>query len=1126
MYDVVAEMTVSPLVRALEYPPECPDGACPVTWGMNHMRLAPVWRAAAAAAAAAAAPGADPALAATRRTAMVIDTGVAFGHFDFTASGTSIMAEQSVTFNSGRFAMSATPGFDDGNGHGTHVAGTMAAGWGAGDDARGIAGVTGRARVASCRFLADSGTGVNADATRCIQHATATKAFVINASYGGGTSGADYLATRQALLNFCASGGVFVAAAGNDGVKVGSNSFPANFAGQAGLECVVSVAALAANGSLVEWSNWGPNVGLAAPGHLIASDWIPGAGLLSGRTPPGLPELAGTNKAWATISGTSMAAPHVAGAVLLLGNAFPLATGLEVLNCLTSSAARRVSANPSNGAQTVGGGMADADAAYKCLQARSAGGALACSAERTVVRLRRNETGCDGLAAVPASAYYLPAAAPLSFSPAGPYAPGEHNVTVSASGGYGASCAALFSVLPCELECAGNLEVYQLDKTDNSCPAGLPLPSWAVWAPPGVAVSFDPPGPLYPYGKNVIAATPDDPLRGGCSVVYQINPCRIACPSVVTGSLRSGARCLESAPFPEGAIGKPAGVAVALAPAGPFFGGKNYSVVAIPSNNANICRIRLIMPLCVPPPTNCSAAPVVVDLKSAGRCPAPNTAAALPVGAVSAPPGAAVELSPAGPYPPGEHDVTATPDNGAPSCTVALKVVGCDAMAPPVPSSPSPPPPAPSSPSPPPPPPPSICAAGTQSVDLAVASGTNSCAGGATALPAGAVTAPAGATVAYAPPAPWKAGTWLVVATPSNGGKPCSVSLAVKACPPPPTPLACAEQVARRLDAATTGCDGAAVPVSELVLGAPAGAPLSAAPPGPYSPGETLVRVTAGSEACDARVSVAACLAACAPLTAPADLGLCSAASLPPGFALASSAGRTAVSLAATPPGPWPVGTTGVSVVALYDGGAVSAPSAACALTVADAQPPLVADTQACLYPSAAGRPYAPSSKCFGTRELLGASDNCGGDSGVQVSVLGCANVSPAGSAAAACTATATGVCVSLRNLPQGRSTPRVVRARLRATDAAGNSADATAEIRVFGRRGSDASCLRIARANARAGATPPASLVQRKAPPPPPQQPGGAGGGGGGGAPAPAPAPSPRVPRRGVVIRSMNDGR
>jgi hypothetical protein len=116
VYDSIATMSVSSRMRPLEIPdPECaPDGLCPAMWGMDKMRVASVWKRLAAVPAAGA--------AATARSAMVIDTGIAFEHFDFTTGGSSIVREDSITFNAARYQMSPVPGFDEGNGHGTHVA--------------------------------------------------------------------------------------------------------------------------------------------------------------------------------------------------------------------------------------------------------------------------------------------------------------------------------------------------------------------------------------------------------------------------------------------------------------------------------------------------------------------------------------------------------------------------------------------------------------------------------------------------------------------------------------------------------------------------------------------------------------------------------------------------------------------------------------------------------------------------------------------------------------------------------------------------------------------------------------------------------------------------------------------
>jgi len=1120
-------MSTSPRIYPAELPGECPNGACPASmYNMEMINAPKLW------ARLAAVPNADPALA-TARFAMVIDSGVWFGHDDFAPSGTTtIDRDLSRTFNSEGALMTdgGIGGNDEAQGHGTHVAGILAAGWGGGD-ARAIAGVAGRARLASCRIFADyQGLGtVSAntfDELSCIDLAAGSRAFVVN--YSGGTyyvAGSTALeAMRAAVTRFCASGGVFVAAAGNDGRDFARDPFyPAAFAGQPGLECVVAVAAVARGGYMPYFSNYGAAVRIAAPGDHTRSDWVQAEGSLRDGGSLGGLELAGTTRAYVSIPGTSMAAPHVAGAALLLGNAFPRATGGQVRGCLEASGVPRPLGDgagaggggedefPPNEEGFISGGLLDVDAAYDCVAERLAGGTTCLP--NYVVDVGRGDLGLacgDALPAVPPAAYAggKPGVS-YAFDPPGPYPADNVGRTIRVRPLDGSARCALFGfrVKPCALRCAADpVDVYHNATAPAPCaPAGAPFPAGAaaaaaaavVVAPPGITYTVHPPGPYPPNRPGTltrVTITPSNsPASPSCAAELNVVPCGVRCPVGVVrvdqdanGGSCAAAGAGGGTPFPAAqarlALDAPS-VAYTItstpppsggSPAAPLFARGAYSVTVAPNTLALPCYVSLIVEPCKLGCAPTAAASLNAPGGGGGGCLA---SVPFPASAVAAGPGLTYALSPPGPFASaGTFAVVATPGNGGAPCSTLLTVTAC--TAPPAPS-PSPSPVPSPSPSPPPPPPPTICAASTQTVDLAVASGTNSCASGATALPAGAVTVPAGATVAYAPPAPWKAGTWSVVATPSNGGKPCSVALAVKACPPPPPPagkLTCVPAAVQLRRTVIEGsCDGADV-APQLLYATSAGVTATVSPAAPYPPGTTAVRVTpapgsaAGAVACDAAVVVAPCPAECQPgLAAAADPGKCSASSLPDGFVLPASKGRTAASVAATPSAPFPVGRTAVSAAVSYGPGVgSSARSAECALTVTDAEKPTVSGLSACLYPAGAAA-YAPTQVCFGPSELLAAapSDNCGA-AALTLAALSCANVSPAANGASACRANGTaGVCVALRRLPQRRTTPRVVRATVRATDAAGNSADAVATLRVFRRQPTNATradpaCLRV----------------------------------------------------------------
>ncbi len=176
----------------------------------------------------------------------------------------------------------------DGNGHGTHVSGTIAA---RGNDATGVAGLNWSSAIMPLRVLADDGSGYVSDAIRAYTYAARNGARVVNASLGGPSfSRAEHDAIAAAPNT------LFVVAAGNDGADNDATpDYPCDY----DLANVVCVAASNHDDTLASFSNYGPaNVDLAAPGVDIASTW-PG-----GR--------------YALLDGTSMATPHVTGAAALL----------------------------------------------------------------------------------------------------------------------------------------------------------------------------------------------------------------------------------------------------------------------------------------------------------------------------------------------------------------------------------------------------------------------------------------------------------------------------------------------------------------------------------------------------------------------------------------------------------------------------------------------------------------------------------------------------------------------------------------------------------------------------------------------------------------------------------------
>ena len=204
-------------------------------------------------------------------TAYIIDTGINVEHSDFEGRAT--------------FGFDSTgEGNFDGNGHGTHVAGTI------GGKSYGIAK---KVDLVGVKVLSSRGSGTYAGVLQGIEWAwkdsqTKKGKSVANMSLGGGKSQAINDAIAAAVKN----GLILVVAAGNenqDACNVSPASAPE----------ALTIAATDKNDNLASFSNWGKCVDLAAPGVAITSAWK------------------GSNTATNTISGTSMASPHVAGVVAL-----------------------------------------------------------------------------------------------------------------------------------------------------------------------------------------------------------------------------------------------------------------------------------------------------------------------------------------------------------------------------------------------------------------------------------------------------------------------------------------------------------------------------------------------------------------------------------------------------------------------------------------------------------------------------------------------------------------------------------------------------------------------------------------------------------------------------------------
>jgi len=228
----------------------------------------------------------------------------------------------------------------DDNGHGTHVAGTIAQST---NNGFGVAGIAYEATLMPLKVLSASGGGTVADIAEAIRFAADHGANVINMSLGGGGESS---AMAEAIDYAHKKGVLVIAAAGNSGQN--SASYPARY------PHVLGVAALDSSGQKADYSNFGAGVDVSAPGGSTSEENAAG-GILQNTIDPSTGE-----STFAAFQGTSMAAPHVAGVAALVS-----ASGVkdpdEVAAALTQSA-RKVQDDELN---HYGAGKLDAAAAVK-----------------------------------------------------------------------------------------------------------------------------------------------------------------------------------------------------------------------------------------------------------------------------------------------------------------------------------------------------------------------------------------------------------------------------------------------------------------------------------------------------------------------------------------------------------------------------------------------------------------------------------------------------------------------------------------------------------------------------------------------------------------------------------------
>ena len=232
-------------------------------------------------------------------TVYIIDTGINFTHTEY--NGRAFTGVDEVT--AGGTAA-------DCNGHGSHVSGTV------GGTTYGVAK---KVKLVAVRVLDCSGSGTTSGVIAGIDWVTAQKnaspsvPSAANMSLGGGLSST----LNQAVENSSAAGVVYAIAAGNSSADA-CNSSPSS------APSAITVGATDITDAFASFSNFGTCVRINGPGVNITSAWI------------------GSNTATNTISGTSMATPHVAGGAALYLQANPTATPAQVRTALTSNATSNV----------------------------------------------------------------------------------------------------------------------------------------------------------------------------------------------------------------------------------------------------------------------------------------------------------------------------------------------------------------------------------------------------------------------------------------------------------------------------------------------------------------------------------------------------------------------------------------------------------------------------------------------------------------------------------------------------------------------------------------------------------------------------------------------------------------
>ena len=264
-------------MHSLVYPTRYPSQAVP--WGVKQIKAPQVW----------------PVTMGYGVHVGVIDTGVDFFHPDLRGS----------VLRGINLVHRGLPPQDD-NGHGTHIAGTIAAG----SRFYGITGVAPRAAIHPVKAFDHNGTAYISDIILGIDWCVANRMDIINMSFGMKTRSNALL---DAIKNAYNAGIVVVASSGNASSR-NSVDYPARY------PHTISVGATDRNRKIAPFSNRGKGIDIYAPGEQIVSSWIHGR--------------------YNRLSGTSMATSHVSGAIALLLSVHPGLSPAEIKSLLRKSAQR------------------------------------------------------------------------------------------------------------------------------------------------------------------------------------------------------------------------------------------------------------------------------------------------------------------------------------------------------------------------------------------------------------------------------------------------------------------------------------------------------------------------------------------------------------------------------------------------------------------------------------------------------------------------------------------------------------------------------------------------------------------------------------------------------------------